>query len=107
MKLQEAEEKQEKNIMLFAGELHCLFCGYIAGDIDGDRNKPFSAARITRARNGPGFTLRAGERPKCGRCNGPLHIQHRDVIFQVSARDPERVPEEALLNDYDEVPLSA
>jgi hypothetical protein len=93
--------------MKFAGELQCLFCGYIAGDIDGDSNKPFSAARITQARNGPGVTQRAGERPRCGRCNGQLHLQSRDVVFRVAARDPERVPQAPLLDDYDEVPISA
>lgn len=64
--------------MHFVGELHCICCGYVAGEIDGDRNKPFAAARLTPARNGPGFTVHLGERPRCGRCGGRLLLESRD-----------------------------
>jgi hypothetical protein len=64
--------------MHFVGELHCICCGYVAGEIDGDRNKPFTAARLTPALNGPGLITRLGDRPRCGRCGGRLLIESRD-----------------------------
>jgi hypothetical protein len=70
--------------MNFAGELHCICCGYVAGDVDGDPTKPISQARLTPARNGPGFTQRIGERPRCGRCSGRLIIQERDDFVRIS-----------------------
>ena len=74
--------------MFFAGELHCICCGYVAGDIDGDDGKSFWEARLTPARNGPGFNQQPGERPRCGRCGGRLIIQDRDEYIRVAAVTP-------------------
>lgn len=74
--------------MHVVGELHCIYCGYVAGEIDGDRDRSLAAARLTPARNGPGFIYRRGDRPRCGRCGGGLVVECVNDIFRRSPPAP-------------------
>ncbi len=71
--------------MHVSGELHCMSCGYVAGDVDVDQRQAVWAGRITRAANGPGIMQQQGERPRCGRCGGRLLLEPREEIFRSAA----------------------
>jgi hypothetical protein len=82
--------RDEGDLMHFTGELCCVCCGYVAGEIVGDDRLPLSTAQLKVSRHGPGVVRRAGERPRCGRCGGRLLVEPRDVIYFTPAREPAR-----------------
>ena len=73
--------------MLRQGELHCYQCGYVAGQIEEKDGQPW---QLIPAASGPGVIMRAGQRPRCGRCGGSLYVDEVDVV---SARAADRLSE--------------
>lgn len=64
-------------------ELHCYHCGYVAARVEGKAEglgAPLSETRLVSPPVGPGFRLRPGRPPRCGRCGGPLFLDDVEVI---------------------------
>lgn len=64
-------------------ELHCYHCGYVAARVEGKVTSvgaPMTNSRLSKPATGPGFSLRPGRPPRCGRCGGPLYIDEVEVI---------------------------
>ncbi|MBX6771268.1 MAG: hypothetical protein IRY83_06050 [Chloroflexi bacterium] len=60
--------------MKVRAELHCYHCGYIAATVEGSLERPIETARLIQAPVGPGAYIQPGDRPRCGRCGGPLYL---------------------------------
>jgi hypothetical protein len=64
-------------------ELHCYHCGYVAARVEGkvaSIGAPMTDSHLTKPATGPGFSLRPGRPPRCGRCGGPLYIDEVEII---------------------------
>jgi hypothetical protein len=64
-------------------ELHCYHCGYVAARVEGKTENvghPITDTHLTSPPIGPGFRLRSGRPPRCGRCNGPLFLDEIEII---------------------------
>lgn len=72
--------------MKVRADLHCYHCGYTAGRIEGSIEQtgdPVKEQRLVAPAGGPGFRLRPGKAPRCGRCGGPLFLDDIEVIRYV------------------------
>ena len=78
----------EEPSMKVRADLHCYHCGYTAGRIEGTSDTatlsaPIDDQRLVAPAQGPGFRLRPGKPPRCGRCGGPLYIDEVEIIRHV------------------------
>jgi hypothetical protein len=65
---------------MIRADLCCYHCGYVAGTVEGDRERPLVEARLIPASTGPGLRLSPGRPPRCGRCGGPLYLDELSML---------------------------
>ena len=76
----ETEKEIEMNVR---AELHCYHCGYLAARIEAtaeSKVSPLADVKLVAPAVGPGFKLRYGKNPFCGRCGGPLYLDEIEFI---------------------------
>jgi len=78
-----ASETEKETEMNVRAELHCYHCGYQAARIEAtaeSKTSPLVDVRLVAPSAGPGFKLRYGKTPFCGRCGGPLYLDEIEFI---------------------------
>ena len=61
-------------------DVKCYYCGHVSGQIVGAKNEPLRVSSFVPRPGYSGAPLRAGDRLRCERCQGPVFLE--DVSSQ-------------------------